>query len=159
MKKEHFIFLTLLLCAAIIIGSTIGLTSNLKYIVNQMPEKKIEAAPLEQEQGPSNKSQIENDISSEKAENNEIINRTSGQILYYIGNNLTFSQEEKQEVTAMLASLGAEKKGDYSQFIREFQRKKGLTPTGTLDDLTLNAIINEITKQRAQQRFNECAYI
>mgnify|MGYP001213538528 FL=1 len=51
----------------------------------------------------------------------------------------------------MLVSLGANKNGDYSAFIRNFQIEKSLPPTGSLDSLTLNAIINEVTRQRANQ--------
>lgn len=165
MKKEYLFFLALVLAAAIITGATIGLISNFHYIQKQAQENISQAESARQQASTSNSDKPSNSVKNEainsgskaKQNNNDAVKTvavvkpaTSTTDQGY----LVLSGEEKQQVVDMLVSLGATKNGDYSTFIRNFQKDKSLPPTGTLDSYTLNAIIYEVTRQRAAQMAN-----
>ena len=164
MKKEYLFFLVMVLAAAVITGATIGLISNFHYIEKQVQENQSAAetpqqqasAPLDEPNNPIKSETVNSDSKDNINTNNEVKTvavvrpATSSTEQGY----LVLSGEEKQQIVDMLVSLGATKNGDYSTFIRNFQRAKSLPPTGSLDSLTLNAIINEVTRQRAAQMAN-----
>jgi hypothetical protein len=164
MKKEYLFFLVMVLAAAVITGATIGLISNFHYIEKQVQENQsaIEtpqqqaSVPSDEPDNPIKSETVNSDSKDNINTNNEVKTvavvrpATSSTEQGY----LVLSGEEKQQIVDMLVSLGATKNGDYSTFIRNFQRAKSLPPTGSLDSLTLNAIINEVTRQRAAQMAN-----
>ena len=143
MKKEYLFFLVFVLAAAIVTGATIGIISNFHYIEKQAKENLSQIESAEQQASASNSGE---QIDSINNTDNEINNAHVAEQGYMV-----LSGGEKQQVIDMLVSLGATRDGDYNDFIRNFQRKKSLNPTGSLDSLTLNAIINEVTRQRAAQ--------
>ncbi len=150
MKKEYLFFLIFVLAAAIVTGATIGLISNFHYIEQQTMENTSQIEPAQQQASTPNPSEQGDSINNtdNKGDNVPVAHNTSpiAEQGYVV-----LSGEEKQQVIDMLVSLGATKDGDYSNFIRNFQKEKSLNPTGSLDSLTLNAIINEVTRQRAAQ--------
>lgn len=161
MKKEYLFFLVMVLCAAIITGAAIGFVSNFHQIVDQLPEesqiessKQGAAAPAAPE--PSSGVRSESIEPKETTDGNAakkvagVNSMTASTEKEY----LVLSKEENQQVINMLVSLGATKDSDYSEFIREFQKDQELPSTGSLDSLTLNAIIREVTKQKALQMVN-----
>lgn len=159
MRKEYLFFLVMVLAAAIITGATIGFISNFHYIVNQPQDSSSQVEPTTSPAG-------QGDLANSKAvtpagqEDSNTDNQVRKVAVVKPSNPsaeqgyLVLSREEKQQVINMLESLGANKDGDYSEFIKDFQKKKSLTPTGNLDSLTLNAIIQEVTRQRAAQMVN-----
>ncbi|MDD2373324.1 MAG: hypothetical protein PHR04_07385 [Syntrophomonadaceae bacterium] len=165
MKREYLFFLVMVLAAAVITGATIGFISNFHHIEKQIQENLSQVEPAQQQaSAPNSKKQNDNikseAVNPEGKDNNNTANEvkkvavvppatTSTEQGY-----LVLSGEEKQQIVDMLVSLGATKNDDYSTFIRNFQRDKSLPPTGSLDSLTLNAIINEVTRQRAAQIAN-----
>ena len=164
MKKEYLFFLVMVLAAAVITGATIGLISNFHYIEKQVQENQSAAetpqqqasAPLDEPNNPIKSETVNSDSKDNINTNNEVKTvavvrpATSSTEQGY----LVLSGEEKQQIVDMLVSLGATKNGDYSTFIRNFQRAKSLPPTGSLDSLTLHAIINEVTRQKAAGMVN-----
>ena len=161
MKKEYLFFLVMVLAAAVITGATIGFISNFHHIEKRVQENLSAVEPSHQQvSAPSDEpddpvsSETVNPKSEENINTNNEVKKvvvvrpaTSSTDQGY----LVLSKEEKQQVVDMLDSLGANKNGDYITFIRNFQIEKSLPPTGSLDSLTLNAIINEVTRQRAAQ--------
>lgn len=160
MKKEYLFFLVLVLAAAIITGATIGFISNFHHIQKQAQENLSQVQTTEQqtlEQGDGVKDENANPEDEPLYnDSNEIKKVTVSQPAAPTTEQgyLVLSGEEKQQIVDMLVSLGATKDGDYSAFIRNFQKEKSLPPTGNLDSLTLNAVIYEVTKQRAAQIVN-----
>ncbi len=164
MKKEYLFFLVMVLAAAVITGATIGLISNFHYIEKQVQENQSAAetpqqqasAPLDEPNNPIKSETVNSDSKDNINTNNEVKTvavvrpATSSTEQGY----LVLSGEEKQQIVDMLVSLGATKNGDYSTFIRNFQKEKSLPPTGSLDSLTLHAIINEVTRQKAAGMVN-----
>ena len=164
MKKEYLCFLVMVLAAAVITGATIGLISNFHYIEKQVQENQSAAetpqqqasAPLDEPNNPIKSETVNSDSKDNINTNNEVKTvavvrpATSSTEQGY----LVLSREEKQQIIDMLVSLGATKNGDYSTFIRNFQKEKSLPPTGSLDSLTLHAIINEVTRQKAAGMVN-----
>ncbi|MGS0763605.1 peptidoglycan-binding domain-containing protein [Syntrophomonas curvata] len=165
MKKEYLFFLVMVLAAAVITGATIGFISNFHYIVNQSPASTSQAEPVQQDTAASNPDRQNDVLKSQPVEPGDIGDKNTdsqGRKVAVVKSPtptseqgyLILSREEKQQVINMLVSLGANKGGDYSEFIRNFQKEKSLPPTGSLDSLTLNAIILEVTRQRATQMVN-----
>ncbi len=165
MKKEYLFFLVMVLAAAVITGATIGLISNFHYIEKQVQENQSAAetpqqqasAPLDEPNNPV-KSKTVNSESKENINNNEVEVKKVAVVRPATSSTeqgyLVLSREEKQQIIDMLVSLGATRNGDYNAFIRNFQKEKSLPPTGSLDSLTLHAIINEVTRQKAAGMFN-----
>ncbi len=164
MKKEYLFFLVMLLAAAVITGATIGFISNFHYIEKQVQENLNQLKPAQQQISVPNSDnesdKVKNEATSPEDKENEITDTDTETKKVAVvrpttpvtdQGYLVLSKEEKQQVVDMLVSLGANKNGDYSAFIRNFQIEKSLPPTGSLDSLTLNAIINEVTRQRANQ--------
>lgn len=160
MKKEYLFFLVMVLAAAIVTGATIGLISNFHYIVNQNPNSSSQVESVNQEAATQPSAQPNAESGDKAVEPSVQQSSDSGNEVQKVAvvnqpastkeqGYLILSGEEKEQVVNMLVSLGANQEGDYSEFIRKFQKEKSLTPTGSLDSLTLNAIILEVTRQRA----------
>lgn len=149
MKREYLFFLVMVLAAAIITGATIGFTSHFHCIAVQLHEN---SATVEKVSEQTETSESKNAMVGNQAQDSKINKQVAGS---YSANPVSqqgymvLSRDEKEQVISMLESLGAKEGTDYSKFIRNFQQEKALTPTGNLDSLTLQAIIREVTKQRA----------
>lgn len=165
MKKEYLFFLVMVLAAAIITGATMGFISNFHYIVNQTPDSSSQVEPASQKAAaPSPTGEgnaVDNKVAAPDGQEDSNIDNQARKVAVVKPPTptsergyLVLSGDEKQQVVNMLVSLGADKDGDYSGFIRNFQKEKSLPPTGSLDSLTLNAIILEVTRQRAAQMVN-----
>ncbi len=165
MKKEYLFFLVMVLAAAVITGATIGFISNFHYIEKQVKDDLNQLEPAQQQvsvPNPDDQSdRIQNEAVSSEGKENQITDNKIKKVAVVRPATpateqgyLVLNGEEKQQIVDMLVSLGATKNEDYSAFIRNFQREKSLPPTGNLDSLTLNAIINEVTRQRASQIVN-----
>jgi hypothetical protein len=155
MKKEYLFFLVLVLAAAIVTGATIGFVSSF-HNIQQQAQENISQVQATEQQALEKSDRVKNDNGNAEVNDNEVTNVAITQYAAPITEQgyLVLSREEKQQIVDMLVSLGATKDGDYSTFIRNFQKEKLLPPTGNLDSLTLNAIINEVTRQRAAQIVN-----
>lgn len=143
MKKEYFWFLILILAAAIVTGSTLGILTNFKYISQQskLIQQDKAAGSLNSsytsfEQSSSNSSQ---QIVAQKA-----VDTTA----------MVVSSHEQKEIETMLNAVENCNCSDFNDQVRNFQEKHALPITGIMDSQTLNTLINMATIQKSIQRLN-----
>lgn len=143
-------FLVMVLMAAVVAGTTIGIVSNMGIIIDRVnvinsgaavPDTEI-AAEVHNTSPEALKTPAES--SSEPAAASAYCTETTSDLMVVTG-------EEKEQIIAMLQQLGMPVGGDYNQFIKDFQQQQSLPATGSLDSRTLRIIINKTTQQRAQQ--------
>jgi len=153
LRKEYFFFLILLLAAAVVIGATIGMIGNLNYIIHQtdiiepLQSTQNEQGPDTVEEQPASIS--ENAVNTHHSQSNIIIDSSSGSIDSEL---LIVSNEEQAEVAGMLTKLGIDEGKPYNERIAAFQKKYSMEPTGNLDSLTLNAIVEKMRLQQTSNR-------
>lgn len=142
MKKEHTIFLTLIVAAAVITGSTFGMLQNLPLIFETSQEiQKVETEKMsETTRVPANE-----DV---EAADEEAIST------YDSDPAIIMTAEEERELQQMLDNVSPGESGDYRQQIMNFQKKNMLTVTGVLDTQTLNTIVQQATQQKVQQHLH-----
>ncbi|MDD2509895.1 MAG: peptidoglycan-binding domain-containing protein [Syntrophomonas sp.] len=160
MQKGYFFFLILMLASAVILGSTIGLISNVSYMVQHTDLLKTQSSEPSSE-GNINDATIPlvpqpaGDASSQDLNQS---NKNSGSSFATSSSSsseyMVISQEEKEQIKRMLFSLGMDEKDDLNQFVREFQKNNALEATGTLDSQTLDAIIKQTTLQEVSRSLN-----
>ena len=63
-----------------------------------------------------------------------------------------YHQREKQEIEDMLNAVGIPSNQDYSQRVRDFQKKINLPSTGIMDAQTLQALIKKTTVHQASRQ-------
>jgi hypothetical protein len=150
-KKEYLFFLVLVLAAAVITGTTIGLIKSMPIIEKQVLTGSNQDSVLIRDNN--------NQLAVPQKNSHPIIKENSTALtvphnLPVIKEHLILSKEENKQISDMLTSLGAHENDDYSKFLSNFQRVQGLMPTGNLDSSTLDAIIIEVKKQRVWQMAN-----
>ncbi len=150
MQKGYFFFLILVLASAVILGSTIGLISNVSYIVQHtelLKPQPNEASPdvhADNAIPPAPKPSSPDSLQGEKQPST-----SSGNSEYMI-----LSQEEKEQIKQMLLGLGMGENDDLGQFVLEYQKKNSLEATGILDSQTLDAIIRQTTLKEVSRSLN-----
>lgn len=150
MRKETIFFLILTLTAAIITGCTLGTLSNIQYLAKN---GKVPVLAAQKEQA-ATKSQVADNTSSSKSANTQqkSAESTTGSSSSSANTeNMIMSPEETSQIRAMLVSLGMTEKSDYNQFVMQYQQAHGIRPTGNMDSMTLNSIIEEVRMQRIRQ--------
>ncbi|MDD2586188.1 MAG: hypothetical protein PHT79_06325 [Syntrophomonadaceae bacterium] len=151
MKKEHFFFLVLVLAAAIVTGSTIGIVNNLDIILE--PNHNVLASSdnlqVEKRVAQNSNSDDVSNISRSTASRNSNIEKTDSTELMLV------SQQEQEQIVDMLKYLGMTESADYSEFIRQFQQTHSLNPTGNLDSLTLDTVIRQVTINKVSDAVKE----
>lgn len=143
MKLEHYIFLSLVLMAAIITGSTLCVASNLPHILVQ----------AEQAQ------QVQSALSDRTAYNSATANTpytpyTPSAISRGSVSStdvMVITAAEKEQIVNMLKNLGMRNENEMPSFIKGFQEKHALDATGLLDSKTLYFIIQESKLVRVDQ--------
>lgn len=144
MQKRHYFFITLMLTLAVIVGSTLGVASNLHLIV--------ERANYINEQNNSKK----NDLLSENiSKDNKSVTGSSIEVSgVYRTNNTDSSTEllpsDQAEIEKMLRTL-IESSNDFQTDLINYQKNNSLNPTGQLDYETLDLIIQEAKIKRAAE--------
>ncbi len=160
MQKGYFFFLILVLASAVILGSTIGLISNVSFMVQNTDLLKAQSDEPSSE-GNINDTTIPvvpqptGDASSQDL--NQSNNNSSSSFASSSSSSseyMVISQEEKEQIKTMLLSLGMDEKDDLGQFVREFQKKNALEVTGMLDSHTLDTIIKQTTLQEVSRSLN-----
>ncbi len=140
MKLEHYIFLSLVLMAAIITGSTLCVASNLPHILVQ----------AEQAQ------QVQSALSDRTAYNSATANTPYTPSAISRGSVsstdvMVITAAEKEQIVNMLKNLGMRNEDEMPSFIKGFQEKHALDATGLLDSKTLYFIIQESKLVRVDQ--------
>ena len=158
MRKGYFFFLILVLASAVIMGSTIGLISNVSYIVQHTDLLKTQTAEPSSE-GNINDTTIPVIPQPAGDASSQDLNQSNSSSSFAPSSSssseyMVISQEEKEQIKTMLLSLGMDEKDDLNQFVREFQKKNALEATGTLDSQTLETIIKQTTLQEVSRSLN-----
>ncbi|MGS0746098.1 peptidoglycan-binding domain-containing protein [Syntrophomonas erecta subsp. sporosyntropha] len=141
MKNEHFIFLVLILSAAIIAGSTAGIINNFESIANHLQQKQALAS---NDEDTPEVAKGENETSPPRQASVDTV--SSGTSEYMV-----ITDAEQQEIKNMLSTLGMKSGQDPAEFIRHFQKDHSLNATGNLDSQTLQLIINQSTRVQASR--------
>lgn len=131
MKKEYFIFLILIVAAAVVTGSTIAFASNFDVInssLNQTPTANLE-------------SQLA-DVSNDKEDLSDSDDTYEVTVI---------SAGEQEQILRMLKALGLVNGADPEEYIKNFQAQNSLEPTGNLDSETLSLIIEQIKLEKANE--------
>lgn len=132
MKVEHCIFLSLVLVAAIVTGSTLCVAANFPYLMAQA--EKAQALQLAQTQGTDEKAAT---ASMPYAPSEISRGSSSG------ADVMVITAAEKEQIVNMLKTLGMDDQAELSTFIKGFQEKHSLNATGLLDSKTLHFIMEE----------------
>ncbi|MBO8158889.1 peptidoglycan-binding domain-containing protein [Thermosyntropha sp.] len=157
MRKEYVLFFSLILAAAIISGTTLSMAANADVIIknSQLKQSQNLSSNINKKQEENIQEKIEKNTQNQTntADTSELINTPSRKSFRYIyisdtGKQLPLTEEEKAQVISMLKELGMSDEDEYSQFLKDFQEKHNLPPTGILDSLTLELIINQVQINR-----------
>ncbi|MEN6324795.1 MAG: peptidoglycan-binding domain-containing protein [Syntrophomonas sp.] len=160
LKKGNFFFLVFLLAAAVVLGSTVGLISNINYIVHktEMSKEKPTSSKAEEETiaEPTNNSP-ETAPQADYASNNLESSPPPAQSASPVAdpNQIDIGNDERQLLKEMLYNLGMKETDDFNAFVRAFQNKNSLQATGNIDYSTLNAIIQQSTMLEVSKSLNE----
>lgn len=152
MKKENFIFLILLILAAIFCGSTLAIATNYSYLAQNAKQLQVAEAHAASSQAESIAADLRQDNSPVSSETSQPQSAAAGQSLSDSGQNndeMDITPAEKQQIEDMLTSLDQNQGSDYTQLLTDFQAKHSLNPTGCLDTQTLNAIIRAVAITKA----------
>ncbi len=157
MKKEYFWFLTFILAAAVVTGSTLGMITNFKYISQHTKARLQEQKELELEKTQKTNNLELDDPFGQTKETGTTQSSTSSDTSLALGPaadnaTLVISNEEKNEIDAMLNTLDDSTKTDFGERIKHFQLKNALPSTGIIDLQTLNLLINQAKIEKAGQR-------
>jgi hypothetical protein len=158
MQKGYFFFLILVLASAVILGSTIGLISNVSYMVQNTDLLKAQSDEPSSE-GNINDTTIPVVPQPAGDASSQDLNQSNSSSSFAPSSSssseyMVISQEEKEQIKRMLFSLGMDEKDDLGQFVREFQKKNALEVTGMLDSHTLDTIIKQTTLQEVSRSLN-----
>lgn len=154
MRKGSVVFLILVLSSAVMVGTTLGLISNMSYLKPYLqnkspstPDNGLESSsPVEpprvetgQHQSSPGKHQVAETPEAVVSQSNDTP-ATS---------RWTLTEAEAREIHAMLAQLGYGGSSSLSQAVTLYQKAKHLPANGCLDTDTLNSIVRELTKKKA----------
>jgi hypothetical protein len=181
MKREYFWFFVLILAAAMVVGFTLGVMLNFKYISQQIiATQKQQAAQEAYARIQPSGSALESEITSSTAEKSSTTTQAtttqtnntqtsanakqqtstsvpSGQSSSNTSEDklMIVSPAEKQEIEAMFNTAGIPANQDYSQRVRSFQETIGLPSTGIMDSQTLQTLIKITTVHKANQQLGQ----
>lgn len=142
MQRGQMIFLILMLCSAIVTGTTIGIAANFPLLTQHIQSTADQAAESEPAL-PAQQQSADREAGSINIASSEARNRSNQMMV--------ITAEEKNEIRSMLEQLGMSSDQDEAEFIREFQISNSLSPTGSLDSQTLNMMIKQATLNKASR--------
>lgn len=158
-KKGNFFFLVFLIAAAVVIGSTVGLISNVNYIVHETEMLKENSSTSNVEEEPVAETETETPDTTSQTDSTANIESSvpAAQPSNPTANpdQLDIGDDERQLLREMLYSLGMKETDNFNDFVRSFQFKNSLNATGNIDYATLNAIIQQSTMQQVSKSMNE----
>jgi len=134
MRLEHSIFLTLIITAAIITGSTLGVAANFPLILGQntITPQQPAAVQLSGDTVP---------VSGDHVAASRSLSSVDVMVI---------TAAEKKQIVEMLKSLGMADEADLTAFIKAYQERHALDATGLLDSKTLHFIIQEAKLLRVE---------
>lgn len=156
-KKGNFFFLVFLLAAAVILGSTIGLISNVSYIVHQGMNKQNSTTSKVEEKTVTEPADTSSETApqTDNAKNESSVPSAQSALPSANPNQIDIGDDERQLLKEMLYNLGMKETDDFNNFVRAFQNKNSLQATGNIDYQTLNVIIQQSTLQEVSRSLKE----
>lgn len=145
MKRENFIFIALILAAAVVLGTTFGIVQSFLVVRELKTEQKAPAKTQDKES--SDTDQKQTDEADKKTEDKAAVtveDTSSG-----TGTANTLTSAEVGEINRMLAQLGYGQK-DIADSIKSFQTGNNMQVTGKIDETTLESIVRETTLRKAR---------
>lgn len=143
MQKGHYFYIILMLAAAIVLGSALGLASNFHLIVeraNYINEQKQDGTQKTlSENVPAHTSDAQ-DPAMNVSSTNPNIDDSLSELL----------PSDRIEIEAMLKDL-TDNSNDYTTNLSNFQKNNSLQPTGQLDYETLDLLLKEAKLKRASE--------
>ncbi|MGI5922081.1 MAG: hypothetical protein ACOX6I_10140 [Syntrophomonadaceae bacterium] len=139
MKKETVFFLILTVAAAIVVGSTLGIMNNIQYLAKNGALYRADEVPQAAAKDPAATTEQQKAIAASSAGSSKTVSQ-----------DMIMSPQETSQIRDMLLRLGMQEDSDYSQFVMQYQQAHGIRPTGNMDSMTLNTIIEEVKMQRVQ---------
>lgn len=143
MKDANFLFIILIIAAAVITGSTVAMANNFDFIFAQLNTAPSASQATENTPPPANTKTIDAELPNINA---PIVETNQPGI---DENNVTFTPHEQRQVLEMLYALGMIKETNYEEFVKNFQTEHNLNPTGELDSKTLTLIIKQSKQEKA----------
>ena len=156
-RKGNFFFLIFLLAAAVVLGSTVGLISNINYIVHKTEMVKEHSTSSKAEEETVTEPEAASPEATPQADtaSNLEPSAPTTQSAAIDPNQVDIGDHERQLLKEMLYDLGMSETDDFNDFVRSFQNKNNLKATGNIDYLTLNAIIQQSTMQEVSKSMQE----
>ncbi len=141
MKKANFLFVILIVAAAVITGSTIAIASNFDLLVAQANQTQV----VQSDKIGFQLDELEKIPELSESEFDQVLTQFPEQDI----SNEAFSQHEQKQVLEMLYALGMVNGNNYNEFILDLQKKHKLEPTGELDSQTLSLILEQFKLKKA----------
>jgi len=160
-QKGTVVFLVLMICSALIIGTTLGFISTREYLVPHLSKTytdtgtaKTNSADSDENQAPSvpdpNASSIAEKVSYSALSRYgqpQTVNSLRSSDAFASAKLLVLTENEVKEVKAMLQNLGYDA-SSLPEAVKQFQEKNHLAATGYLDTETLTSIITQVLRQK-----------
>lgn len=125
-------------------GATFSFTAHFPYILEQAETFSVADSSTQPQAQLSVNNNGKQDINSTKV---ALTNNKSTDLM-------VITSQEQDQIIQMLVSLGMQQSDNYQELIRDFQARNKLTPTGSLDSLTLNTLINQVQLEKAAALVN-----
>ena len=162
MQRGTVVFLVLMICSALIIGTTLGIISTRQYLIPHLAAAKsgtpqelgestasepaeFPSAPVPTNSGNNGKNASHANPSRHRQPETQGSLRLNSD--FAPANLLLLTENEIREIKSMLRNLGYET-SDLSEAVKQFQQKNHLTATGYLDTETLTSIITQVLRQK-----------
>ncbi|MGE5415825.1 MAG: hypothetical protein ACM3UZ_03535 [Acidobacteriota bacterium] len=146
MKQENIIFIALIVAAAVVLGTTIGVANSYSTIKELKIEHKTPVKTQDKDSSDTeNEKKADEAAKKTEAEAAKTIADTSSET----GTANTLTSAEAREINRMLAQLGYEQK-DITNSVRSYQTGNNIKATGQIDGSTLESIVREVTLKKAQ---------
>ena len=148
MKKGRMVFLVLVVCSAVVTGSTVGLLHSQQHLATLDMERETSAAQTDKpEVEPPIPANNKDNPSIEQLEksgpSSSIASSTQHPAVQSQQQFLILTEDEAREIFSMFVELGYNQ-DTLSDAAASFQEDNQLKPTGFLDGATLHQVIQQV---------------
>jgi len=144
-QKRHYFIITLMMALAVIVGSTLGIASNLQLIVER-------ANHINQQNNNQKSNLLSEKTSSSENQNitDSSINLSAIKPANSSDSSMDLLASDQAEIEKMLRTL-IDSSQDFQTDLINYQKSHSLHPTGQLDYETLDRMIYEAKVKRAAE--------
>ncbi len=149
MKLEHYVFFSLILAAAIVTGSTLGILLHFPQIAEQVQVTQLAAKDHILGHPESVITQMPTPTGQPSEARLEISTADNCTTSVLGHDVMLVSAGERKQIVEMLKMIGMAAETDLPAFIKNYQQKYSLEVTGLLDSKTLHYILEEAKLKQA----------